>query len=160
MNNNNHEFYFYGKLNEFTRNMNSVTSHWKRDIPFKAYWKGRLVSNNMVDKFLLNFGAKFQRQFKTSTSKFCMCRCQDCAKLKCYELRFQSIKRGFRKPEHTKGHIVFQHAFCRKTLKNCELKPKFVLCSKLFSTRTWTRQKSAIVNVIFRFFVLFFTRDR
>ena len=52
--------------------MNSVTSYWKRDIPFKAYWKARLVSNNMVDKFLVNFGAKFQRQFKTSTSKFFM----------------------------------------------------------------------------------------
>ena len=134
MNNNNHEFYFYCKLNEFTRNMNSVTSHWKRDILFKAYWKGRLVSNNMVDKFLLNFGAKFQRQFKTSTSKFFMSQCQDCAKLKCYELKFQSNKRGFRKPEHTKGQIVFQHAFCRKTLKIVNLSQN-LHCALNFSVR-------------------------
>ena len=68
--------------------------------------------NIMGDKLLLNFDAKFQRKLiiytckRTKLQTFCTFQCQDGVKVsKCYEKRYQGVKRRFRKPKHTKKNI-------------------------------------------------------
>ena len=66
---------------------------------FKVFFR-----NIMGDKLLLNFGAKFQRQFCNYLPYVLVPRWRQ-SLVKYREWRYKVIKRHFRRPKHTKEHI-------------------------------------------------------